>query len=318
MIESAPSLSGVVWEEAPGNPLLSPPPLSPLHAAPPFLFPADAPDGRWHLFAHSIPGSHHFLSEDGRKFSGGRLVVPNGMRPFLLAYGGQYFLYYERFRSLGLYTSWLPIRWNSRIVVRRSADLRRWSQPRDILSPSLPWHSSEKYGKSVSNPCVLPSNGHFRLYYSASLVRLPDCGFNEPVYFGLAIAEAPEGPFILNREPIMAPDPADPWMNLGCGSMKALHVPGGFIALQNGIYRNAETGETGSAILQLSSSDGVSFRRISEVPLLAPSRGWMRSHVYAFDLRYRAGENRWYLYFNARDDWHWTRGRERIGLLTGR
>jgi hypothetical protein len=40
----------------------------------------------------------------------------------------------------------------------------------------------------------------------------------------------------------------------------------------------------------------------------------MRSHVYAVDLC-RAGDTL-HLYFNARDDWHWTRGREAIGLVT--
>ena len=153
MTGAIPPLSGATWTEDPENPILYPPPLSPVLADPSFICPEDAPDGRWHLFAHSIHGIHQYVSEDGRKFHGGAITARNGMRPFVLRHGDLFYLYYERFRSMGLYTSWLPVEWYSRIVVSRSADLKRWSPPREILSPSLPWHDSGKYGKSVGLPC---------------------------------------------------------------------------------------------------------------------------------------------------------------------
>ena len=38
---------------------------------------------------------------------------------------------------------------------------------------------------------------------------------------------------------------------------------------------------------------------------------------YALDVRYRPADGQFCLYFNARDGWHWTRGRERIGRMVG-
>lgn len=35
------------------------------------------------------------------------------------------------------------------------------------------------------------------------------------------------------------------------------------------------------------------------------------------DVHLHPAEARFYLYFNARDDWPWTKGRERVGLLVG-
>jgi len=42
----------------------------------------------------------------------------------------------------------------------------------------------------------------------------------------------------------------------------------------------------------------------------------MRSHVYACDFVISGNEAR--LYFNARNDWHWSKGKEKIGVLIGR
>lgn len=88
---------------------------------------------------------------------------------------------------------------------------------------------------------------------------------------------------------------------------------GQYLGFQNGIYVD-EHGVSGSAILLLKSADGITWSRPTE-PILKPTSGWMRSHVYALDVKRR--DKTWYLYFNARDDWHWTRGKEKIGLLLG-
>lgn len=39
--------------------------------------------------------------------------------------------------------------------------------------------------------------------------------------------------------------------------------------------------------------------------------------MQALDVRPHPAEACFYLYFNARDDWPWTKGRERLGLLVG-
>ncbi|EMN49563.1 hypothetical protein LEP1GSC088_2033 [Leptospira interrogans str. L1207] len=35
------------------------------------------------------------------------------------------------------------------------------------------------------------------------------------------------------------------------------------------------------------------------------------------DVKFHPIEKKWFLYFNARNDWHWTKGKEKIGLLIG-
>ncbi len=46
--------------------------------------------------------------------------------------------------------------------------------------------------------------------------------------------------------------------------------------------------------------------------------GGMRTHIYASDTAFRPEHNDIYFYFNARDDWHWSKGKEHIGLMIGR
>jgi hypothetical protein len=84
----------------------------------------------------------------------------------------------------------------------------------------------------------------------------------------------------------------------------------GWLGLQNGIYLDGD-GRSRSAVRLLTSADGLHFT-VRGAPFLRPGAGWKRSHVYAVDAR--AVDGTVHLYFNARDDWHWTRGREAIGL----
>jgi hypothetical protein len=97
--------------------------------------------------------------------------------------------------------------------------------------------------------------------------------------------------------------------------MKVLAVEDGFVALQNGIYWDATMRHSGSAVRLLGSADGLAFERLGP-PFLRPTAGWMRSHVYAVDVR-RVGAEL-HLYFNARSGWHWLVGREAIGRATTR
>lgn len=95
-----------------------------------------------------------------------------------------------------------------------------------------------------------------------------------------------------------------------------LKVSDGFVAFQNGIYLD-EDGKSRSAILMLTSLDGPAWEPAGREPILKPSRGWMKSHIYALDVARDRQNNRWFLYFNARNDWHWTKGKAAIGLLVG-
>jgi hypothetical protein len=269
--------------------------------------PDASPDGRWHLFAHSLLGIHHFTSPDGVAWTRRRGVVArNALRPFLYRDGDVYHLLYERTR---LFLPMLP--WSSRIEVRSSRDLLAWSARRVLLRPCLPWHVRGR-SRAVGNPCLVPHDGGYRLYYSAGLVRLADCGFDEPCHVGVADGPTALGPFTPRREPLLSPRADDPFANLGAGSLKVVVAADGFLGLQNGIYVDA-AGASRSAVRMLASRDGIDFAVRGE-PFLRPDAGWKRSHVYAVDVR--AADDVVHLYFNARNDWHWTRGREAIGLMT--
>jgi hypothetical protein len=302
-------LLALEWREHPANPLVRAPFPSPIIADPTVATPAESPDGRWHLFAHSLRGIHHFTSDDGVGWTRRPgVVVRNALRASLHRDGDVHHLLYERTR---LFLPMVP--WSSRIEVRTSADLVHWSAPHVLLRPSLGWHLRGR-SRAVGNPCLVRHAGGYRLYYSAGLVRLADCGFDEPRHVGIADGPTPLGPFTPHPEPILSPHADDPFANVGAGALKVVPVADGFLGLQNGIYVDA-AGASRSAVRWLTSRDGVRFAVHGE-PFLRPDTGWKRSHVYAVDLC-AAGDTA-YLYFNARDDWHWSRGREAIGLVTAR
>jgi hypothetical protein len=289
------------------NPVIRPPFGSPIVADPTFLPPRDTPDARWHLFAHSIFGIHRYVSDDGLSFERvGRVAGRGALRAFVLREPDRYVLYYERTPRFDPFR-----RWTSWIEAKTSTDLVRWTSPRPILGPTLAWHASGDLGRAVGNPCVVRSSeGGYALYYSAGLVRLPDCGFFEPRYVGLARGPSAFGPFEPVGDPLLRPDAADALANLGAGAMKVLALDDGLVALQNGIYLD-ERGHSRSAVRALASHDGLSFTALADRPLIAPDRGWKRSHVYALDARQVGGRFR--VYFNARSGWHWAIGREAIG-----
>lgn len=302
-----------------GRPLIQPPRFSPLVADPAFLFPEETPDGRWRLFAHSAWGIHSYGSEDGVEWRDAGIVVRNAMRPFVRRIEDGFLLYYEKYPPLRLPLTALPLhpRWRSRIEVRRSTDLRHWEAPTAVVLPELPWEDAGRLGKSVGNPCLAEAGSgaphRWRLYFSASLVHLPDCGFEEPRFIGMAEADAPTGPFHQRPDPIL--DPASIG-ELGAGCIKVLRLEDGWIGLQNRISVDG-AGRSRSALWILASEDGIRWHAAQDTPLLAPSAGsgWRSSHVYACDVRFRPHDGRWYLYYNARDGWYKTEGRERIGRL---
>jgi hypothetical protein len=298
------------------RPLIDPRGLSPLVADPSFLFPEETPDRTWRLFAHTAFGVHAFSSPDGLAWRNLGLVVWNAMRPFIRKFTDGYRLYCEKYRPLAIPLQLLPRRpkWDSRIEVRFSRDLAAWSPPRTLIEPTLPWQEDGTLGRSVGNPCVVRDGHRWLLYFSASLSFIPDCGFDEPRYIGVAEAASPDGPFEVVPSPVV--DPADDPLPgvLGAGSMKVLRADDGFVALQNKIYRDA-TGTSRSALFLLRSKDGMRWESARSAPLLAPDAGWRKSHVYSCDARFRETDSRWYLYYNARDGWYKAQGRERIGRL---
>lgn len=305
------------WKDYSEDYLIGHPALSPVLADPTFTFPEVSPDGRWHLFAHSVWGIHHFTSQDGVHWKDNGVAVSNAMRPYLYHENGIYYLLYEKYPPLSLALSWMKGRkWYSEIAMRQSTDLKKWTGEKILIKPELEWHTSNGH-KSVSNPCLVKVNGTYRLYYSASLVYIEDCGFNEPDSIGLAESADINGHFTLLKEPVIRVNKADPWCNLSCGSIKVLQCEDGFVGYENGIYWDEVKKQSGSAIITLKSSDGLKWERLLQEPVLKPSTGWRRSHIYACDARYYEKQSKWYMYYNARNDWPVSKGQENIGLLLG-
>ncbi|HUX40362.1 MAG TPA: hypothetical protein VMV83_04260 [Rectinemataceae bacterium] len=315
------------------RPLVEPPFPSPILADPTFLFPSETAAATlegagakaahakptWALFAHTAFGIRRYISEDGLAWQDRGQVVANAMRAFVRRIDGEFILAYEKYRPFALPLQLLPRRprWHSRLEARRSADLERWSEPEVLLEPDFAWARAPGLGESLSNPCLVPTGSGWRLWFSASLVTIADCGFDEPRFIACADAAAPTGPFAAPSGPRLAPSLEKGDDLLGEGSIKVIELEDGWIGLQNKIFRGID-GRSRSAIFLLRSEDGLSFRAARREPLLGPSSGWRSSHVYACDCRRDPEDGSWYLYYNARDGWYKTKGRERIGRLVGR
>jgi hypothetical protein len=304
------------WNDESNAPLIAHSHFSPIIADPAVAPPEGTPDRLWHLYAHSAWGIHEHISADGRAWQDRGIVVRGAMRPWLLNESGAWHLVYERPLPLGLAATVLPgLPWRSRIEMRSSSDLVRWGSPRTLLEPSMEWASSPGLGAAVSCPCLVKSGGRFRLYFSAGLVRVPDCGFNEPLFIGLAEADRVEGPYNSLPEPLLRPGTETPWANLSRGSLRVLELEDGWAGFENGI--SFDSGVSTSALFLLQSGDGKCWEQASPRPVVAPEAGWKRSHVYA-GCPVARNNAEIFLYYNARDDWPLARGRENIGLAIGR
>jgi hypothetical protein len=294
------------WQVRP-DPVLTPPFPSPVIADPTFLPPDQTPTGDWRLWAHSLLGLHHYASDDGLSWRPRGTVTRNALRAHVVRVEAGFRLAYEKTRLF------LPIGlpWHSWIEVRAGGDLTSWGPPRRLLEPTLPWHRRGR-STSVSNPCLVPQgDGSWRLYYSAGLTHLPDCGFDEPTFIGVAEGPGPDGPFTPLPDPLLGP--GDGPASLCAGALKVVRAADGWVGFQNAITWDGR--HTGSEIWVLGSDDGLRWEPLGQAPVLAPTgTGWRATHVYALDVRDTPGGPR--MYFNARDGYHWTRGRERIGMAT--
>jgi len=280
------------------------PPGEPIVGDPTVVAPEASPDGRWHLFAWTFAAIVHYASADGVAWTEvDRPFKIGSVRPYVFKEGGVYHLLFEKFSRVAAPQI-------SAIQISDSTDISTWSDPVTILEPTLDWEMETQ--TTVGNPFVVARDGQYWLYYSAAGVLLPDTGFTEPRYIGLARATDLRGPYSKEPRPIVSPDASVAWRNMGSGSMKVLgdKYAGRWVAFENGIYRDA-MGASHSAIQVLESDDGVAWREACPAPPLAPTgSGWKKAFVYAFDTVRRGGDLR--VYYNARDGWG--TGIERIGF----
>ncbi len=291
------------WQSHPENPLIEPILPEWLVGDPTVLPPEDSPDGKWHMFLNTILFIYHYTSTDGILWKRKRCIT-RGIRAFLFKDENEYFLFYEKVLFPG----------HSRIVVKFSKDLRKWSKSIKILSAKLKWEREIVH--SMSCPCVVKDGNLYRLYYSTSLVFLPDLGFGEPKYIGVAESKNIVGPYKKRIEPIICPSKDHPYRNLGAGAIKVYrdNENNRWIGFNNGIYKD-ESGKSRSAIMIMVSNDGINWEEPFKEPIIKPTRGWKRALVYQLCAVPRPNGELW-IYYNARDGWRF--GVERIGLEIGK
>ena len=280
-------------------------------ADPSLLLPEETPDGKWRLFFHTTFGVWEAVSDDGVAFTKGKKLLSRAMRPNINYIDSRYVLFFERTRPLVCNALNLvgAAKWKSEIFATESRDLISWSEPELVLGHTRGFEESRQ-GVSLSNPFFLRVENVNRLYYSCGLTFIKDCGFCEPTYVNYAESEDPLAGYRAASAPILSPDRDDPFLNLCSGCLKVYRLSDGFIGIQNGIFE--KDGKSASAILLLSSEDGLRFR--FEKTLVEPSNdgSWMNQFVYASHL-VRCGDVL-RLYFNARNVANPLLGRECIGF----
>lgn len=295
------------------NPIIKPKGISTIIADPSVVVPDKSHDNKWHLFCHTWFGVFELTSDDGIHFGKAKKVVGRAMRANI-NYDGQYYLYYERTDSLiKKALSFLGGKWFSEIYLTVSSDLKKWEKPVKIIGNERGYNFSGKYGAASSNPFLIQIDGKYRLYYSAGLTYINDCGFCEPTHISFAESKAKNKGFVSLEEPIISPDKQSKYLNLCSGCIKVYKLKDCYIALQNGIYKG-EDGKSHSAIMLLRSKDGIEFEfvKIFLSPCMCGESNWMSQYVYACDLVFY--DNRFWLYFNARDINNTLKGREKIGV----
>lgn len=307
-------LNNAKFELYDGNPLIRPFGGSTIVADPSVVTPDLAPDGKWHLFAHTLFGVYDFVSDDGIAFPERRRILSRAMRPDIKKVGGVFYLFYERTQpAFARALTLAGADWRSEIYVVESRDLKEFSAPRLVLGFDRPYEGAGRHGHSLSNPFLLEDGGRFRLYYSAGLTFVKDCGFSEPTYICLAESDSVTGKFVKREKPLFSPTGDDGAFGLGCGCIKVYRLTDGYAALMNGIYSDGR--KSGSAIVILRSDDGIAFTPVRRFlgPTDDGTGGWMEQFVYASHLVRHGDELR--LYFNARDTADMLKGRECIGLF---
>ena len=281
------------------NPIIRPTFGNPVIADPTFLPPDQTPDGKWHLFSHSLFGVHHYVSDNGihwNMLSG--LVSKLSVRPYIYKENDIYYLFYEKVDSIRRFPFY-----DSHMELMRSSDLIHWEKPIPVILPSLSWHKTRNKVGNIGNPFLVKLDNGYKIYYSAGLYFMRDCKFCEPRYFGCAYSEKIEGPYTLASDPIYEVEGKN--FIIAHKSVKYLDV---YIGMQTRFYFTGILSHCYIGIVF--SRDGMIWENVEELGIW-PEKGWRSSHVYAGDLKLY--EDKIYFYYNARNGrMPWSK--EHVGL----
>ncbi len=290
------------------------------------LFPEDSADDKWHMFAHSWLGIHHFVSDSGISWVPRRIIEFGGHYPSIYIEDGVYYLLYEK---RGVQIPFIDRRRRlngkehhreSHIEIITSTDLQIWSKPRHLIS-SADIPSSHEFLKKgrLSNPQIVSTKQGYRLYLGASLSNtLLDISR----YTVSALSADIMGPYQAERDDILIKGEGNEYFrSLASGQTQVLNVDDTFRAVQAAHFYDEERNKTSSAIILLESIDGLKFNQLLKNPILVPPlSGWANEYILSSSLRYKEDEKCWYCYFSAASkiDKHLPFYKESIGLLIGK
>ena len=166
--------------------VISPPMLSGIIADPTVLSPDQSPDKKWHLFAHSYFGIHHYISEDGLKWKDIKLIRRFALRQYIYTENNLYYLVYEK---LDKFLPYLPV-YASHIEIISSSDLINWSKPKTIFKHCADWHNN-----TLCNPCIIKEDNKYILHFNANFKFFLDTLIAEPRYSGKAQSDVIDGEY---------------------------------------------------------------------------------------------------------------------------
>ena len=221
-------------------------------SAPAVLLPEDSPDGLWHLFAHSWMGIEHYSSPSGFDWSKVSLVALRGHYPSLYRERNTWHLVYESHDRD--YSGSIRLdrkRTISRIWMMSSSDLRNWSSPQMILSAADVPYASDFSVPRLAHPQIVPWEGGYRLYFTASELKMYDSGQKASACLSYACSGFINADYEVRQKPVLRLDPDDRHADLAPGAFSFVACPDALMAFQSAYSFDEEAGRSRSGLLEV-------------------------------------------------------------------
>ena len=107
-----------------------------------------------------------------------------------------------------------------------------------------------------------------------------------------------EGPYRINHEPLIEIEPDSKYRNLAVGSVRIVPCSDGMAGLECAFFYDREKNKSSSALLLLTSEDGLKWSEPKLIQKCAED-GWAGRYITSVDLRYMDNEDTWYCYYSA-------------------
>lgn len=318
--QSKDKLLEAYWYSFSDEPIATRGNLTPRLCDPAYLLPSQSPDGLWHLFAHTWIGIEHFTSTSGLEWKREHLVFFRGHSPSIVKEGNTYYLLFETHDKV-LFGKRKSKSKDSRIMMSTSTDLALWSEPKIILNSTPITKARFKSGAiRVSRPQLVQVDGRYRLYFGAGETIIYDTKQKATARLMYAESEFIDGPYKVFPRPLVEIEPNSRYKNLAVGSMRIIPCSDGFAALECAYFYDQDRNRSSSALLLLTSNDGLSWKD-EKVLQMTAEKGWASRYISSADLQYKENEASWYCYYSANsriEKLGISFVKESLGLLLGR